>query len=213
LYSKIDGNKEVIRLDAANIPYVIRKADINLKFSSLVKISYDKFFVSIGNHSVIVGCQLPYIGWKAFKEHILQILNYIKEADVIKQVIRASLKYVNLLENNKNCILKEELLLSGKKLNNYQLRTEFHEGNFIHIMTILSSATVLFDNKSAEEHNKKEGFIIDTDSIMESKETTNFTDWLDKFKSNLDKLHDENHEIFFNCLNNNILQDLGPIYE
>jgi uncharacterized protein (TIGR04255 family) len=213
LFGKLGGIKKTERLQAADIPKPIRDSDPNLKYVPLIRLSWDQFTVSIGDCSVVIGCNIPYPGWNAFKESILNVTALIFEIEIIQSITRCSIKYVDLIpakELNKQISkINGKLILGGHTLRNevFSFKIEIPENGVVHVVSIVSSATATLSDGSY-----REGVVIETDTIrnMQAQEPKR---WLESLADNLDDLHTANKQRFFSCLTPEAIQDMEPSYE
>ncbi|MDD1616675.1 MAG: hypothetical protein CG439_1815, partial [Methylococcaceae bacterium NSP1-2] len=75
LFSKLDGDKRIEQLHAAQIPLEIRNSDPNLQFSPVSRLVWENFHINIGDRNISISCQFPnYPGWFKFKEAIEKII-------------------------------------------------------------------------------------------------------------------------------------------
>jgi len=214
LYSRLDGQKHIEKLPVNEIPTTIRQNDPNLQFASLIKIQLEGYDVLIGDKNASVSCNMPYQGWNQFKSKIIQIIKIINEAGIVKNIQRYSLKYVDLLEMNAsgNCIdLLESTISIGQynlKDEDFSLKVEIPHEGFLSIVNILSLAQLIVNNSV-----KKEGVIIDTDTIFKITESGHVDDWLKFVSQGLESVHAENKRLFFNLLKEKTIASLDPEYD
>lgn len=208
-----DVEKNIEQLSASQIPKHIRDADPNIKFAPLIRINWKEFFLLIGDMNVAIGCKLPYPGWAEFKKTITQVITTILEANVINNIQRFSLKYVNLIPSTnieeQVASVRLNLTLGSHTLKKevFQLRMEQTDKELIHIIQIISSAFVTTPNAVS-----KEGLVIDIDTVR-NVNNQNPESFLVDFEQNIDCLHHENKRIFFDYITRKTLTDLNPHYE
>lgn len=211
--SKLNGIKSVNNLPAAELPPAVRKNDPNLEFSPLVRIDWENFALSIGDRNIVVGCKLPYPGWEKFKAAIMNILGILSELPSIKTVNRYSIKYIDMIPGEslevQAKLVDLELSLGKLKHTNerFNIRLDFEDGEFLHILNLVSGATADIINSG-----KRTGLVIDSDSL---KNVANqpFGEWFEQLSPALDQLHAANKKLFFDCLSEDGLNGLGPHYE
>lgn len=213
LFSKLDGDKVVNDLPTSDIPQQIRQVDPNLKFAPLVRLRWDDFFVFIGDFSVGVGCKIPYPGWASFKEAIIHIVRIVGEIGIIQSVQRSSLKYMDLIPSSD--VGEQVSMILGSvvigdhtlKKENFSLKIEIPENQFIHIVNIISSARA-----KLQDGSESEGIIIDIDTVDNMRDHE-FHVWMEKLSENLETIHTVNKKMFFKCLRQETITALEPIYE
>ena len=101
LFSKL-GCENIEPTPHAQIPEQIRRADPNLKYLPLVALKWQRYQVLVGDSSVVLSCDIPYLGWTDFRTHILSLINELEQTKLISEVERYSLKYVDVIENVQN---------------------------------------------------------------------------------------------------------------
>lgn len=211
VYQKLEGQKVIENLPASQIPQMMRDEDLNLRYVPLHRISYDQFYINIGDRCVSVSCKMPYPKWPNFKPIIMRVMNILKESDIINNCERYSLKYIDLLPiidpGEQVSCLNLNLTLAGYKLKNnfFQIRFEVSENEFQHIIQVTSSATATLSNGET-----RKGLVIDIDSVA-NQAGVKFTDFFDKLSQNLEVIHDENKKLFFKCLKQPTINSLEPI--
>lgn len=212
----VDGGVTAFEsLPASQLPDEIRETDENLKFAPHLRVLWgDKFAVLFGDRTLAVGCRMPYAGWTDFKQAILQVSAALANAPLISKIDQCSLKYVDFFD-------KTVLSLVGLRRFNVSLsigpaqvqdevlnlRCELREGEFIHAVSILTSAFVKFP-----EGPQKEGAILEVDTHR-IKEHRDAKDFLDQLPGILDAMHDSNKRVFFSCLSKPGIDELEPRYE
>jgi len=212
-YNELEGEKTIEQLNISNVPKQIRDNDPNLRFAPIVKITWNKFLLLIGDNNVIIGCKMPYPGWVSLKPTILRIVDILNGVEAIQRIQRYSLKYVDLIPytNLKDQIaaVNLNLQLAQHKLENeiFQLRIEIKKDGYVNSIQIVSSAVVTL----SDQKTKKEGLVIDIDTICIT--DLKFTNFAVDLQAKLENIHSMNKLMFFSCLTPETLTDLGPIYE
>lgn len=212
LFSKLKGEKKIERLPAADLPKQLRDADPNLQFAPMVRIHWNNFLILISDRSVALACKMPYQGWLVFKQAIIDIMNELKQADMIKTIQRYSLKYVDLIQSDKIdeqvSFINFDVKLGNHRLekDNFQLRMEISRDNHIAAINIVSSATI-----TTIEGETKSGVIVDIDVINNLGDFTQDR-FMQTLAENLEHTHSINKELFFDCLKPETISMLEPIY-
>jgi len=213
LYSKLDGEKSIERLGAAEIPKAIRDTDPSLLFSPLLRLSWDKFLISIGDSNLQIACKLPYPGWSDFKPAIRKVLLLIKESEILDSVLRCSMKYTDLIPaqsvEEQISQINGQVDVGGHVLKNesFSIKFERHVDNMINVVNIITDASIKLSNG-----DQKNGLIIDVDTILNA-EISDVDHWFSQLSNNLDSLHHINKNMFFNCLKQDAIKSLEPEYE
>lgn len=213
LFNKLSGTKTIEKLPAAQLPEQVRAADPNLQFAPLTSITCGAFVFLISDRSMAVACKVPYPGWTAFKTSILDAMKHIDEAGIVASVQRYGLKYVDMIPPTSGAdrisLVNLDLTLGKNKLSKetFQVRVEIVNNDIINVVQVISSAEIIFPNG-----NKKEGLIIDIDSITNVDSIT-MKNFIKNLPNILENLHDINGQLFFDCLTDSTIASLDPIYE
>jgi len=218
LFTKLDGEKNFQRLPGNEIPKMIREQHPDLQFTPLVKITVGNYSVSIGENNVVVSSLIPYLGWDKFKPIILSILGLINEMKIVTNIDRFSIKYVNFIEGN-NVSERMELLNARVSIgndvfdkHNFSLRIDVPNNDFINIINIHSSGTIINQENNNDHRNGKEGTIIETDTIKRL-QNISYDEWIKTVSEELENIHYENKRMFFNSLKKETIELLEPEYE
>lgn len=213
LFGRLEGEKKIEKLPIAQLPEQVRISDPNLKYAPVLRIVWKNFSLMISDNGLTVGCMLPYPGWSSFKEIILEVIGYLSNSNVINKVERYSIKYVDIIPANS---LKDqvsavnlELVIGKHKLDKefYQVRVDIPIDDFVNIIILSSAANVILPSGE-----KRSGVAVDIDTILDLGKVP-IEDIYAKLDKNLEKMHDLNGKIFFSCLTEKTIENLGPIYE
>ncbi|WP_433692101.1 TIGR04255 family protein [Herbaspirillum seropedicae] len=208
------GGTKIEKLGSAEIPSPIRNADPNMAFAPLIRVTWDRFLILIGERSVSVGCVIPYPGWASFKSAILQVLRILQNSshNFIDKIQRYSMKYVDFIPSDN---LKEQLQMLNMKVDlgghhlteeNFQLRVEIPANGYMKMIQIISNVEVI---KGAD---KQTGLLIDVDIASDLKEES-LSKFMSDVESKLDAIHILNKKTFFDCLTQKTITSLEPEYE
>ena len=218
LLSKLNGEKKFQILSENEIPRTIREQVPHLQFAPLIKITLDNYSISIGENNVVVSSHIPYLGWDKFKPIILDILGIINEMNIVKNIDRFSTKYVNFIEGDN---VAERIKLLDARISigddvfdkhNFSLRVDVPNNDFINIINIHSSGTIINQENNNDHRNGKEGTIIETDTIKRL-QNISYDEWIKTANEELEKIHCENKRMFFNSLKKETIELLEPEYE
>jgi uncharacterized protein (TIGR04255 family) len=213
LYSQWGGSS-IERLPQADIPEQIRNNDPNLQYAPLIRLKFDKFFISISDRSLQVSCRYPYPGWALFEEKILKTLNTTNSINLVGPVVRYSLKYTDVLPNElmeyPSDYLNAKIAIGGRDIDiaKVNFQTEIQEGEAINLLQIAGRV----DAQILETGEPKSGLLIDIDSIRQI-DNTPLADFIASAKVNLTSLHAINKKMFFDCLSEKGLAVLEPSFE
>ena len=197
-------------LSISNIPREIREADPNFKYKPTHRLLGDNYAITTGEHVVSLSCNMPYSGWENFRSVIKETLNHLKGTMLVDDVHRFSMKYVNLLKEDKVSLqlgmIKNKIVLGSYDLSNTltNIRTEIKKNDFINIVQVVSGATARV--KTGKEIN---GLILEIDTIN----TKLFKDfWID-IDELLESAHTTEKSIFFDMLTEDTIEKLKPVWE
>lgn len=216
LFAQLGGvanSVSVQKLPLSQLPEALRRADPNLQFSPLVKIDWERFMVLVSDGSVAVACKLPYPGWKAFNDAIARVVIEVSKVGIVKTIDRFSLKYVDLVPasdlkkqvNGINWLLK----VGNHKLDAEiaSVRIEIPRGDFRHIVSLQTGAV-----SEVPDRPRTEGVIVDVDTIRKLP-MLDIAVFLEQMPKMLNAIHAENKQMFFECLTQETIKSLEPVYE
>jgi uncharacterized protein (TIGR04255 family) len=212
LFTQLPGKKIFQKQAAADLPEAFRQADPQLKYAPISGFQWaDKFLVLISDRSFGLACMAPYPGWSEFREAILKVVEVVIGADMLSQVERCSLKYINIIPpaiGNAFETFEFELRVGEKivKDGHFQIRSEITEGPLLHIVQIVSEGAI---QAQGRVHS---GAVIDVDTVR-SLGKVSPKDFIATLAEDLDKHHVSTKRMFFSCLKQNALEKLEPVYE
>lgn len=197
-------NEKIEQLPVQNIPEQIRKLDPNFKYLANQRIVKDNLSFSVGPRSIVFGNHKNYVGWDSWSLFFNKIIEKINETDLLSNVERIGLRYVNLFEVNIFNHVNIELLINSNKILNEttNIRTELNVGRLIQILQIGNAVNVTSNNTT------KKASIIDIDCIFNFDKEENFRE----YPKILDDLHLKEKELFFRILKDNFIEKLEPEY-
>ncbi|QHA83571.1 TIGR04255 family protein [Pseudomonas mediterranea] len=212
LYTKL-GCTEITKTPHAEIPDQIRQTAPELKFLPLTRLTWDKYFISLGDNNIVISSGYPYSGWPNFKQAIKKILSIAHELGLIGNIDRYSLKYLDIFEMPGFTAPGDGLSFNvgfpgiDNDMRTTHLRTEIPKGSQHHIIQYFGEAQGNLPGGTV-----KKGQMLDIDSIQ-NLEKTNLEHLLSNFDSFMDKLHTPNKQLFFNLISTEGLKALEPDYE
>lgn len=200
-----DKNIHIEQLPICNIPEEIRRQDINLRNKPTHQISCLEGIIFIGSSSLSFGILPPYESWVKAQTFISKVIETIKNSNIIKHISRTSIRYLNFFENNifeetnLNITLCEEQISYPSTV----FRTEIpSDGKFIDILQITNGVHI----KNSALNLNADGSLIDL-CIVCDKVSINM------LKEVINDCHQEAKKLFFNLLNEKLLNSLNPEYE
>ena len=102
LLFKAFSNKypNTVRLPSSWLPEPVIKVDPKFQFMPKVRLEGDRQAIQIGEQILSLSCRRPYPGWESFSQDIKALIKVVKETELITQLDRFSLKYINIIELN-----------------------------------------------------------------------------------------------------------------
>lgn len=210
IYSKLRENfSKVESLPLAMTPEPVRNADPNLRFRPLYRLINNNdpnYIVQIGPADITISSSPEYIGWERFYQNIESILSTVFELDIIRNVIRIGLRYINFFDsinifdgNTRVHISIDDSELPYKET---QLRTIINNGNMNSIVQVMNEVLV---NKMGKTFM---GSVIDIDTFI----NVGLDDIEKQKECIIQQLHEEEKKHFFGLLTENFIKNLGPSY-
>lgn len=214
LFSRLKGNKTIENLPTSQIPKPLRDADPNLKFAPITRLNWEDFTINISSFGVSVGCNYPYKGWEKFRSAIIKVISSLENIDIFSSINRYSMKYIDLIPSNdirhQISLINMDMSVAGHKIESetFILRVDIIRDDFINVIQIIPSASAkLIDG------TKREGIIIDVDTIYSTDDLTIKNMINEDFSGRLDIIHKANKTMFFDCLKQETIAELEPYYE
>lgn len=189
-------NLQLHRLPSADIPARVAQLDPNLRFSAKYRMEEpgSPFLFQVGDRIVTMNCRKPYVGWSAFKERILKLLNVIESSDLVPVPGRHSLRYIDLLVLDPAPDLKAlqvQFQIGQWSLQNrpLQMRVEIADGECDHVVQIATPA------EANLPEGRLQGSVIDLETFTSSKPVS----WQD-VRMQIDQIHDRSKAVFYQQL-------------
>ncbi len=213
LFNGLEGEKKIEAFPISQLPKPVRDADPNLKYAPLSRIEWGQFIFSVSDFSASISCKYPYPGWSQFKPAIVKLMGILAKSNIVQEVERYAVKYIDLLPATDMqqliAMFNLELSIANHKLEKEQfnIRIDIPDDNFIHTIQLVSFAQAILNNGS-----KKEGTIVDIDTAVNQPDTS-MQLLIDSLSDRLDAIHLANKVMFFNCLKPHAIDSLEPIYD
>ncbi|HEA50958.1 hypothetical protein LCGC14_0617120 [marine sediment metagenome] len=207
------GEQAIERLPLHDVPADVRRREHGMRYQPVLRIHWENYILIISDHSVGLGCKIPYRGWSEFRQKILEVVAVVKDSEVAESVERVALKYVDLIPGASVEKQLSRLNLSvevGKYSltdESFNLRMEIPGEHALHVVSVGAPAMVRHS-----EMGERKGAIVDIDSLC----PVSFQSWEQLSASlpdMLDSLHLENKTMFFECLKEETVEYLEPSYE
>ncbi|UFU10070.1 TIGR04255 family protein [Ideonella dechloratans] len=204
---------DIQQLPTAMIPEQMRATQPEMSFVALVQLKFKGVLVLIGERSVTISNAAPYLGWSGFKPLIEEVFHDLLSSKLVPWVERYSIKYTNVLKAGEALNHLEALDWSLKigdltlNKNATFLRTETLTDGLTTIVSIGGGVTV-----QAAGQAPVQGSLIDIDTVCASN-PQNTDMFLASMSSELDRIRGVNKAAFFECLTNEAINALDPVYE
>ena len=203
---------EIRQLPTVMIPEQLRAMQPEMAFAPLVQVKFKGVLVMIGERSITVSNRAPYVGWAGFKPLIVEVFTVLLESNQVSRVERYSLKYTNVLKANETPDSLDALAWSlgvGQLDLNKRATTLVAETLFdglVTIITLSGGVTV-----QAEGQAPVQGSLIDIDTICQSR-PQDVKAFGAAMSDELDRIRRVNKEAFFECLTDEAIHALDPVY-
>lgn len=203
LYSSLgDRSTPLQTLPILQIPEQVRNIDPSFRHKPHYKIDHPLFPIQIGPDVINIACIQQYQGWDLFSSKIFSVLNKLSRADIITDINRLGLRYINFFDFN----IFEKLDFNftiGKThkgdLKNTVIRTEINHDD------LLSSTLQISNNAN---FNNRIGSLIDIDTFK----TKGLENFFENMEVYVNETHQKEKELFFDLLNKEFLNSLKPEY-
>jgi uncharacterized protein (TIGR04255 family) len=208
-----EPSPSISRLPAAEIPQPVRAAQPAWQYAPTQRLDWGEYVISVGDRNVIISCKMPYPKWPSFKKNILEIADVIAGVGVAGNVERFSVKYVNLIEAPTIAAqiakINLKIRIGGLEVNADHLDMKVHhvEGDTIHIVTVITGA-----NGRMSDGREASGVVVDIDSIRNIQPMP-FDTFARGLEPQIEKLRQSNKVRFFDCLKQETVNEMGPVYE
>lgn len=204
-------------LPVSEIPSQFRNADPNLRYQPLMRLHWNNFIILISDTALGVQFKTPYPGWIQFKEQIIKAINILIGTKIVQNIERYSIKYVDIIEGKDLAEQIQRINMDIRigshtlKEEPFTVRVEIRQDSFINIIQIAGPVTGQITE--GEFHGQiRRGVLVDTDTIC-NYQTNNLIQFTNELPNRLDEIHLENKKMFFECLTQDTVTYLEPVYE
>jgi uncharacterized protein (TIGR04255 family) len=206
LYESLAGEfPKVENLPALQLPPQIRNLNPQLRFQSTYRLRSNDYVIAMGPRVFSVGILMPYPGWAAFRDKLERVFGTLIEKQVVKQLNRLGLRYVNVFEGDVTPRLTLEIKLAGNSINGYKtfFRTILDRNESKIVLQVAKDQAV----KRSPDF-KRQGTSIDIDVSQTATEPLE----INRLKAFIDRAHSTEKELFFELLRPELLEELHPVY-
>lgn len=213
LFGAFSPRPAITRLPAAALPFPLRTSDPNLQFAPVVQLDLGGYLLSVGDRNFIINCKLPYPKWAAFRSAIIDVVEKVAAVDITGSVERYSLKYTNLVEAESPIgqIAKIDMSVRLGDLDvladDFSLQVRRQERDILHIISITTGA-----EGQMPDGRQVRGVVVDVDSIRLVTQPS-IAGFAAGLGPSLEELRIANKKRFFECLKQETIDEMGPIYE
>lgn len=197
-----DEYPNVEELPILQLPEMVRRQDDSLRYKPYYNLTKDNNFIfKVGARVFSLICKDPYVGWAQFSERINNILERIRNLEIINSYIRIGIRYINGFDCNIFEKTNLSLEMSSHSLVDFgtSMRLEIPTGKFKSTLRISNKAKLTKANENSE------GSIIDIDTFLDVK--------IEKEKELIEIGHLEEKKLFFSLLKQEFVQkELNPEY-
>ncbi|MGS4991181.1 TIGR04255 family protein [Roseibium sp. RP-7] len=214
LFHQLKPRPEIKRLPAAEIPLPMRASDPNMQCTPVMRLDWSQYYISFGDRAISISCKMPYPKWAAFKATTLEILNHLSHVEIPGKVERYSVKYVNIIEAATVAEQLSKINLQIKygpvevaERDNVNLQVQRHDGDVIQILEAVTNAQAKRTGETS-----RSGVLVSIDSIR-NVSGVDFRSLANNIEPGLEELRQTNKQMFFGCLTEKTIEELGPVYE
>jgi uncharacterized protein (TIGR04255 family) len=193
---------EVTRLPIMQLPDEIREKDELLIYRPHYRIRNERFTVQVGPRVLLISCADPYPGWDHFSEEIYADLAAVLQQEVIDEVERLGLRYVNRFTKNVSDQLTITVVTDSEAIQtgNYSLGLSVEKDEFTNY--------VFIDNEAPAEGTPRMT-LIDIDTYLTRR--FDVRNW--DYRDTIERMHTTEKQVFFGLLKDEFVQTLNPQYE
>ena len=196
---------DISNLPIMQLPEAVRNSDPSFKFKPQYRLLSKDVIIQIGPEVLSISSSLPYVGWELFKSHVIQIINLINSAGIIKRVIRLGHRYINFFDTDMlHNITMTFNMTEGYNIENIQITTSVKDYTFDNTIQFSNSSVINFN-----QPDEKRGSSIDIDTYK------NYSDhsFLNNIANEIEDAHKCEKTLFFSLLKESFIEKLNPRYD
>ena len=212
LYEKIKAEGREAKIEAlplGSVPRNMRDAQDQFRYAPTSALRYNNYTILISDRIAALSVVRPYPGWSEYAEHIFELVQWLQDSGMIKNIEQASVRYLDFFECGPHDIFKK-------------LRVGIHIGDLkvgpgpltlqLNIARVGFDGTINIANPTsvAFEGQVRQGLVTGVQVSWKSSGDENF--WK-TFPDKLSAAKKTCHEVFFELLTEETVRDHKPIYE
>lgn len=188
------------KLPILELPESIRTQDSNLQYKPHYKFTKGNYIFQVGPKTSSLSVITEYTGWDIFFEQIKYHMKKLLDLEIIKELERVALRYINFFDFNIYDKSNLSICLRNKSLthNNSNLLIELEEDHVKNILRVSNNAIV----------DGLEGSVIDIDTMYNN----NLINFFISPNDIISELHNKEKILFFSLLEGDFLKQLQPQY-
>jgi uncharacterized protein (TIGR04255 family) len=201
--SKFKGEEDT---GVSQIPLVIRERDPRLTYLPFRRLIGEKYLLQFGPSIISLATKRnAYPGWDSFWGEMSELLNGLREMDIIRETNRLGLRYVNFFPFDIFEQLSLSINVGDTIIRNPEtgFNSIFYHDGFRHLVQINNASLVMLS-----EDKPSFGSILDIDTTVAANSTEAFSQAAELFK----RAHLSEKSMFFGLLNPDYLAKLSPEY-
>jgi uncharacterized protein (TIGR04255 family) len=206
IYNLFKGefSSNIENLPVLQIPEQVRMQDPNLIYQPCYRLKDGNFLMQIGPRVISFVNVNAYIGWDKFFARIKKSILSIKQFESQMKFKRIGLRYVNFFEFDIFKRITLSVLMNGSTLtsNHLSLKAVLTTGEYQTNLNLINNVNMM---KNGRQIN---GSIVDIDTYL-AKDSIDIYAKPDELIGNA---HTEEKILFFNLLNDDLIQELKPEY-
>jgi uncharacterized protein (TIGR04255 family) len=191
------------------MPSQLLEADSRLRYAHYYKLPGDAYTLLVGEHVFSVSCKRPYTGWSNYQSKIIEMMDFVHNANVIDAVERFSLKYSNFVSIDNDMTLNNflvEISAGEFDITNQPLifHTELIVDDYINIIDIKTGAVATLVGEG-----EFKGVAFDVDTIHKG----GYANFWEEISDLLEEAHAVEKKVFTGLLKPEAIERLGPTWE
>lgn len=192
-------------LPTLQIPNHIRDNDSKLKIQPLYRLSNENYIMQIGPRICSLAIIDQYNGWKDFLQEILYTFNEIKNNNIVKNVQRLALRYIDFFESDIFENIKLEIREDSKDI----IKNQTYFKNVVISEPFQMLIQIAKDVSLKKNKKNYSGSIIDVDTHLINVDINT----LNNLEEHFDKAHTIAKQYFFSILKEDFIKSLKPEYD